>query len=453
MGQVLEAALADLVVRHEGLRTVIGAEEGVAYQQLIPHYTQHLTTVDLSTLDPSQRAPRRLKPRPAVFRSRQLDLARLPVLYTLLLRVGPQEHILLLLMHHIFGDGWVLNLLSDECGSRYYLRMSGAPLAWAPLPLQYADYARWQRSLPDSYYADKCQWWAEALAGMPPVLSMPLDHPRPALQTYNGAVFEQTYPHALIERLEALGNQHQASLYMVLLATFNTLLYRYSHQTDFGVGSAAANRTRQEFERMSGLFMNAIVMRTPIRPEQTFLSYLGQVRTTTLGALANQDVPFELLTERLAPERNTSHALWFQVALILNLLPKTANLPGITIRPLPNDVVEAKLDLTLYLFRSEEGILAHAEYNRDLFEARTMRALLGHYLQALTAVLENPAVPLYQLTILTQEERAQLLETWNNTAIALRHDPAHPPAVRGARRCVARTFGGADGWQVADDRT
>ncbi|HYY41158.1 MAG TPA: condensation domain-containing protein, partial [Pyrinomonadaceae bacterium] len=350
---------------------------------------------------------------------RPFDLARGPLTRASLLRLGPNDHILMLSMHHIVSDGWSLGIMIRELMTLYQSMLTGQPAALPELEVQYADYAVWQREwLQGDVLAEQLAFWKEQLAH-PPVLELPTDHLRPAVQTFNGAIHLMNLSATLYGALKSLSQREGVTLFMTLLAAFKVLLARYSGQTDLVVGTPIAGRTRVETEPLIGLFVNTLALRTDLAGNPTFRELLARVRGVTLGAYAHQDVPFERLVEELQPERSLSHTPLFQVMVMLmnTPLPELA-MAGLTLRRIDLSTGTAKFDVTLLLEERDGGITAQWEFNTDLFNAETIKRMAGHYETLLESIVAQPEQHIAALPLLTQAERQQLLVEWNDTARA-----------------------------------
>ncbi|MEK7785395.1 MAG: condensation domain-containing protein, partial [Chloroflexota bacterium] len=360
--------------------------------------------------------------------AKPFDLARGPLLRARLLRLADDDHIAILIMHHIVADGWSMNVLTREVAALYESFSTGRP---APLPeptLQYADFARWQREwLQGNTLETQLAYWKQKLGGCPPLLELPTDRPRPAVQTSRGAHLAFALPAGLSQSLERLSRQEGATLFMTLLAAFQTLLHRYTGQNDICIGTPIANRNRAEIEALIGFFVNTIVMRTNLEGEPSFRDLLKRVRETALGAYAHQDVPFEMLVDTIQPQRNLSHSPLFQVMFALQNMPaSTLELPGLTLCPLEVDSATAKFDLTLSLEETPAGLKGAWEYNADLFEAATIARLMNHYRVLLEGVVADPDQPITTLPMLTEAERHQLFVEWNDTTAEFPCDTCVP---------------------------
>ncbi|HZI09664.1 MAG TPA: amino acid adenylation domain-containing protein, partial [Myxococcus sp.] len=412
--EALRQALQALVQRHEALRTSFVVRDGVPTQHIHPEARVELPVVEL---EPARRDAEaaRLAREEAL---RPFDLAQGPLVRTTLLRLAPEQHLLLVTMHHIISDGWSIAVMVRELGAYYRQFLGGEPAGLPPLPVQYADHAVWQREwLRGEVLKRKLEWWKQELTGAPAALELPTDRPRPAAQTYAGAVLPVRLPRALSEAVKALAQREGATPFMVLLASFQLLLSRYSGQEDVVVGSPIANRNRAETEGLIGFFVNTLALRTRIDARQSFSQLLRQVRQRTLAAYEHQDVPFEKLVEELQPQRDLSRSPLFQVTLTLQNAPTEAlRLPGLTLRLLPPDVDTSKFDFSLLLEEGGEGFSGLLNYNTDLFDAGTMERLLRHYAVLLEAAVAAPEQRLGLLPLLTPDERRQVVEQWSGTA-------------------------------------
>ena len=377
---VLQRSLEEMVRRHEALRTCFEMVEGRPVQVIQPATSVEMPVIDVSDLaEPErEREARRLCAEAA---QRPFDLAHGPVLRATLIRLGPGEHLFLMVVHHIASDGWSMGLLVGELKLLYQAFCENQPSPLPELPIQYADYALWQRGwLQGEVLARQVNYWKQQLAGAPEVLALPTDRPRPAIQSYRGALLSDELPRPLLSALRELSRREGGSLFMTLLAAFQTLLSRYTGVEDVLVGSPIANRNRVEVEGLVGFFVNTLVMRGDLSGDPSFRTLLRRTREVALGAYAHQDLPFEKLVEELQPERNLSHSPLFQVMLVLQNAPvESVQLAGLEASPLPIESRTSKFDLTLFIREREGGLHATVEYNTDLFEGETIRRMLGHY--------------------------------------------------------------------------
>ncbi|HKV10311.1 MAG TPA: amino acid adenylation domain-containing protein, partial [Thermoanaerobaculia bacterium] len=408
--EILARCLGEIVRRHEALRTVFAAPEGAPEQVILPPAPFELPVVDLAGLPEAEALAGEEAARP-------FDLARGPLLRGLLLRLGEREHVVLLTTHHIASDGWSMGLLVREITALYPAFAAGRPSPLPPLPVQYADFSVWQRSwLAGSVLEQEIAFWREQLEGLPPHLTLPTDHPRPAVLSPQGATWPVRVPAELSRQLETLGRRSGATLFMVLLAGFQALLGRLSGQDEIAVGSPVAGRNRVETEGLIGFFVNTLVLRGDLTGAPAFSELLGRVRETALAAWQHQDVPFERLVEELAPERDRSRPAIFQVVLALqNAAPDRLALPGLAIEEVPLSSGTAKFELSAVFGESEDGLAGVIEYSRDLFDAPTVGRLAGQLVQLLAAAVADPSRSLRELPLLSPGERHQLLSEWNDT--------------------------------------
>ena len=348
---------------------------------------------------------------------RPFDLSHDPLLRVTLLQLGVLEHVLVLTMHHIVSDGWSMAVLIQELAALYEAFLRGKPSPLAELPIQYADFAHWQRQwLQGEVLAHQLSYWQQQLAGAKPVLELPTDRPRPAVQTFRGASTTLALPAPLSQELKSLSQRSGVTLFMSLLAAFQTLLYRYSEQEDILVGTPIANRNSVEIEGLIGFFANTLVLATDMKGNPSFRELLARVREVALQAYAHQDLPFEKLVEELQPSRNLSHSPLFQVMFqLLNDPVSTLKLAGLTVNSLKVDSGTAKFDLSLSMVDTEQGLIGSLEYNTDLFDAGTINRMLGHFQTLLEGIVANPEQQLSDLPLLTAAQRHQLLVEWNDT--------------------------------------
>jgi amino acid adenylation domain-containing protein len=424
----LAAALAEIVRRHAALRTRFVEVAGEPRQEVEPPRPLPLPRVDLSGLAGARNAElARLR---AAEAERPFDLARDPLLRAGLVHLGGDEHALLLSLHHIVYDGWSEGVLLRELSALYAAAIEGAPSPLGELPVQYADFAAWQRAWPAEALERQLAYWRDQLAGAPAALELPADHPRPAAQSFRGASRGLHIPAETAARLRQAAAREGATLYMLLLAGFAGLLSRYSGQEDLLIGAPAANRTRPEIEGLIGFFVNTLVLRTRVEGEAEFRRLLAAARDAVLGAFAHQDLPFETLVEELRPERDLSRSPLVQVLLLLQSAGRTAaaGRRGLSFARLPSiRRTTAKLDLILAVEDEEgDGALAlEVEYAEDLFTASTAARLLAHYATLLGGAAAAPETPLSRLPLLAEAERHQLVAEWNDTASAYPRRAVH----------------------------
>ncbi len=414
----LEQTINEVVKRHEALRTTFPTVDEEPAQVITQTLSVPVPIVDLSDLPAavSESETERLVKEEA---QRPFDLSQGPLLRTTLLRLGDDDHILLLALHHIVSDGWSGGVLFQEITTLYEAFSAGKSSPLPELAVQYADYAVWQRGwLQGEVLEKQLSYWKERLSGAPPVSELPTDRPRPSVQNFRGARQSVTLSKSLAEALRILSQREGATMFMTLLAAYQTLLHRYSNQEEIVVGSPIAGRTRPETEGLIGLFVNTMVFHTDFSGDPSFRELLGRVREVALGAYAHQDVPFEKLVEELQPERSLSHTPLFQMMFILQNAPRLAlNLSGLTLKSLEFDSGTSQFDVTLSVVEVAEGLQAKLEYNTDLFDAATITRMLKHFQVLLEGVVANPDQKLSELPLLTDGERHQLLAEWNDTAV------------------------------------
>jgi amino acid adenylation domain-containing protein/non-ribosomal peptide synthase protein (TIGR01720 family) len=417
---LLERALNEVVRRHEILRTTFSTIEDEPFQIIAPDRRLALPVIDLQALPAADRetAARQLAAHAA---QQPFDLAHGPLLRVQLLRLAADDHILLLTLHHIVADGWSMGVLLNEVAQLYTAFATDRPAPLPELPIQYADYALWQRRWLEGAVRDQqLAYWKEQLADCPPRLELPADRPRPATQTTRGAQVLFDVPRSRRDALNQLGQQCGATLFMTLLAAFQTLLYRYTGQDDFCIGTPIANRQHAETEPLIGFFANTLALRARlggVSGEPSFRELLQRTRDVTLAAHDHQDVPFDLLVDELRPERDGSYAPLFQVMFALQNAPvREVPLPGVSLALLPTHSATAKFDLTLVLSETAAGLEGAIEYNTDLFDEPTIARLAGHFQQLLAGIVAQPDSSIATLPLITERERQQLLIEWNDTA-------------------------------------
>ena len=412
----LEQSLSEIVRRHEVLRTTFTMHGDHAVQTNNPSRTFPLPTIDLSLLTQQQEALTEDLSRAEA--QRPFNLAQGPLMRACLLRLSASEYRLLLTLHHIVCDGWSLGILLRELSTLYQAFSTAQPSPLPALPLQYADYTLWQHQwLHSDSLLSQQAYWLQHLSNAPSVLQLPTDHPRPPLQSFQGAHHRFSLPLALCEDLKALSQREGTTLFMTLLAAFSVLLLRYSGQEDILIGTPIANRQHSQLEALIGCFANTLVLRVDLSGSPTFLQLLARIRETALDAYAHQDFPFEQLVETLAPQRSLSHSPLFQVVFALQNAPATElNLTGLTLKPVEViDVGTARLDLILNMSETPQGLKGRFEYNTELFEAATIERMANHLQQLLHSAVADPTRHLTNLPFLTEVERIQLLVDWNAT--------------------------------------
>ncbi|ASS75353.1 hypothetical protein CIG75_10355 [Tumebacillus algifaecis] len=419
----MEWSFDKIIERHQVLRTTFVETEGSVYQSVASRIELPFSKVDLRDVDhPNREAKMNERVRAAI--EQPFDLQRGPLIRVLLLQLEQDEHLLVVNMHHIVSDGWSMKILLEEFVAFYRAFIENEQPSLAELPIQYADYAQWQRDrMQGEHLEAQLSYWREQLRGELPVLQLPTDRPRPPQQTFSGASKSFAVPRATLEALRKLSHQRSATLFMTLLATYKTLLYRYSGQEDICVGTPVAGRSRQEAEHLIGIFINTLVLRTHVSGDLTFEELLHRVRETALSAYMHQDVSFERLVEELQPERDMSRSPLFQTMFVFQNTPDAeVELPGIIAQPHPFDHAVAKFDLTFAIGEHEQGLSGMIEYNTDLFDEATIDRMIGHFQTLLHQIAEQPAQRLPQLPMLLEAERNQLLIEWNDTQIEFPRD-------------------------------
>jgi amino acid adenylation domain-containing protein len=404
----LQRGLGGVVDRHETLRTRFVEADGQPWQEVLPPVAFGLPEVDLRDLPTEARAGElaRLGREEAL---RPFDLARAPLLRALLIRLDADEHALLLTLHHIVSDAWSDEILGRELSALY----AGRPLS--ALPIQYADYARWQRSWPEAFLAGQLDHWKRQLDGLA-TLELPTDRPRPPVQTFRGGVVHFAVPEALASALRDLARRRGSTLFMTLLAAWQALLGRLAGQADVAVGTPVANRGRSEIEGLVGFFVNMLALRADLAGDPAFEELLGRVRRTALDAYAHQELPFERIVDELRPERDLSRQPLVQVMIAFQDAPTVPlDLAGIEAAPLELALPIAKFDLTLSLAGGQGGLSALLEHSADLFDRTTVQRLAGHLVHVLEQVAARPAARLSEIGLLTPAERHQALAEWNDT--------------------------------------
>jgi len=412
-----ERALQAIIWRHEVLRTVFKTLDGQPVQIIGAFALAALPIRDLSFLTLEQREAEVLRFLTAEAQ-RPFDLRQGPVWRAALLCLAATEHVFFFNVHHIAADAWSLEIFFRELAALYNAFCRNQPAPFPELPIQYADFSAWSREATQVETLDKqLSYWRRQLAQAPPRLELPTDYPRPAAQTFSGAVETLALSRELSAALKKLSRQQKCTPFMALLAAFKVLLQRHTGQDDIVVGSPIANRTRAEAENLIGFFVNTLVLRTNLGGDPSFLELLGRVNEVALEAYAHQDVPFEKLVEALQPQRDLSASPFFQVMCIYQNVPlQDSTLSGLTVQPLPLHTGTAKFDLTLALAElPEAGVCCFFEYNTALFEAATIRRLAGHFECLLQSLVANPGRRLSELQLLPKTERWQMLVDWNAT--------------------------------------
>jgi amino acid adenylation domain-containing protein len=430
--ELLRPAVEQVVSRHESLRTVFRRMPRGVAQVVLPPGLFELPRVDLRAL-PEGRREAVVQQLAALQWRLPFDLAAGPLVRLALLQVSEDQHVVVLTMHHIISDGWSLDVFVHEVVELYRGFVAGEPTFLEPLPIQYADYARWQRRWLDSEaLAVLMGYWRGELGDAPPVLELPTDRPRGAIQSGRGHTLYFELPEELLAALKALGAKQGVTLFMTLLSALQVLLSRYAGQSEFAVGTPIAGRNRVEVENLIGLFINTLALPARLAGDPTGTELLARVRESVLGAYAHQELPFEKLVEALRPSRSLSYSPLFQVLMILQNTPRSAvQLPDLRLTRFDSDTGTARFDLTLALLEDDRRLHLALEGDSALFDASSLRRLAGHFQALLTGLTEAPEQRLSQLLFLTGSEEQALLE-WNATTEESWNRPVHELIARQA---------------------
>ena len=411
----MSRAIQELVRRHEILRTEFSHSGGQPVQTILPEMDLPLAELDLSSSSEKEREREWTR----VVREqgrKPFDLSRAPLLRVTMVHLPRQQNRLLVTLHHILTDEWSMEVVHKELKQLYDAFSAGWPSPLPELPIQFADFASWQREwMKGEVLESQISYWKNELAGAPSILELPTDKPRPAAQSFRGATETFHLPGKLLDQLKTLGREQQATLFMILEAAFMALLHRYTGQDDIVVGTPISGRTHGETQNMIGLFLNTVLLRAKFSKRQNFLALVQQVRECALGAYAHPDLPFERLVAELAPDRDPSRMPLFQVMFILHNVEGVAQVSKVSgNRDLETGT--SKFDLSLILSENENGLDGLIEYSTDLFEAATIRRLAAYYSRLLEESLAHPEKSISELPMLPDAERQQLLVEWNNTA-------------------------------------
>lgn len=425
----LEAAFNDLIERHETLRTTFAIVDAEPVQVIAPSYQLSLVVHDLRNL-PAEERMGRAQTLAAIEAQRPFNLKSGPVLRAELVKTDDADHILLFTIHHIAADGWSTEVLFRELFQLYEARRNGRSADLPELVVQYADFACWQRKrLTGALLEKQLAYWKRQLQDAPALLELPTDRPRPRVQMFRGGMYMFSMPGSVLETVRDIAQQEQTTLFTVLLAALDVLLYRYTGREDLVVGSPIANRTRPELESLIGFFANTLVLRTQVSGRMTFRELVSQVREITVGAYAHQDIPFEKLVEEFQPERNLAYNPLFQIMFALQntgrplVAPSSPQEESITVV----GAGVAKFDLTLFVSETTNGLRAGIEYNSDLFDTSTIARFASHYEALMQSISNDPDRQIWMLPMLGAEESVALID-WNDTAAPFR------------RECVQRMF-------------
>ena len=413
--EVLERCVNEIARRHEILRTTYSSENGQPVQVIHSELKLKLPVADLRGLGEAQQ--REEVARRIVAEARKpFNLSQLPLLRCELLRLGDGDHVALLTMHHIVSDGWTLGVLVRELAALYEAFSAGRPSPLPEFEIQYVDFAAWQRSqLRGDALEEQLEFWRKQLDGAPPFLDLPADRPRPAIQSDRGSTVWHAFPRAGSRALQKLAGDLDATLFMILVAAFHTLLMRYTGEEDICIGTPIANRNRAETEPLIGFFVNTLVLRINLPGDPTFRDLVGRVRETSLNAFGHQDLPFEMLVDRLQPERDLSRTPLFQVMFVHQNAPmRPVDLPGLLMEPMEVDNGTAKFDLTLFAEETPDGMRFAWNFATDLFERSTIERIAQVYMTLLESAAASPDSRLSRLAVLTAADR-ELPAGWAGT--------------------------------------
>ena len=412
----LTRAFETVLLRHASLRTVFESVDGNPRQVVLPDANVHIAVLDLSGL-PSDRAEAEGLQIAREEGKKPLHLGKGPLIRAVLIRTGEETHILVLVMHHIITDGWSISILFRELTQSYADLSNSRVPNLPPLSIQYGEYSEWQRqNMTGEVLANELRHWRKKLEGAQTVLDLPTDYPRPLTHSWRGATEKIVLTRSTLAKMKSIGQAESSTLFMVSLAAFQTLLWRYTRQESILVGTPIAARNDLEIENMIGLFVNTLVFRADFgQRDLTFRDQIRQVRAFALEAYAHQDVPFERLVEALVPQRSLDTHPLFQVMFTFQNIPKQIfEIPGLRITELPFDAGIAKFDLSVDVWEDGE-FHCQFEYNTDLFERSTIERMLGHFQQLMESAVESPDAPIAELSIMSAEERRQVVGEWNQT--------------------------------------
>ncbi|MEO5579864.1 MAG: condensation domain-containing protein, partial [Gemmatimonadaceae bacterium] len=426
-----ERALSEVARRHEALRTTFSQRDGEPMQVVAPDGAVYVAVVDLTAFPEDQREGEALRLANEEAR-RPFDLEQGPLLRVSLLDLGDNRRLSVLVMHHIVSEAWSVSLLLEEVSRLYQAFVNGLPSPLPELPLQYGDFANWQRNrAAGAGVQPDLDYWRRQLAGAPPFIEIPTDRPRPAMRSYRGAWKTLQLAQSTTEALHAFSRREGVTPFMSLLAAYGILLHRYSGAPEVVVGAPVAGRNRPETEKLIGFFVNTLALRIDLAGAPTFRELVARVRETCVGAFEHQDVPFERLVEELQPNRTLSHSPIFQVMFALqNAPPPVLRLPGIVAEaPVSAAQVHnggAKADLSFFITEAAGELSAAFEYASDLFDGDTIAQMLESFRELLDGALAEPDRQIDGLSLLTEEQRHRVLVEWNETATAFPRDRSIP---------------------------
>ncbi len=413
---VLSRSFLALLSRHDILRTCFVVEGDRPYQKVSSEASFEIPEINLRALSPEEREIEVQE----VIRTevcRPFDLVNGPLIRALLIRKAEGDHILIVSMHHIIFDEWSNEVFWREFSGIYQALSAGGSPHLPELPVQYTDFTLWQKTQVERQMKDQLAYWKQQLAGDLPLIELPLDHPRPAQQTFRGGLEWRQLPDSLYGQLKALNQEMGTTMFMLLLSAFQVLLARYTNQSDILVGTPIANRSRPEIKGLIGLFLNTLVLRADLAEDLPFVEFAARTRKACLDAFLHQDLPFEILVNELRPARDKSHNPVFQVMFVhQKSAVEEIDLPGLQASPVHVDPGVSKFDLTLFAQESDGGLSVGLEYNSDLFDKGTADRLLGHFHKLLESIAGDPRRRISSLEFLPAEERRVILQDWNNTS-------------------------------------
>ncbi len=404
----LERSINEIVRRHEALRTTFTSKQGEPAQVVAPSLVLPLSQRDLTALPQAEREAQALELAREEARL-PFNLAHGPLLRATLLQLSPDDHVLLLTMHHITSDAWSAGIFMQELSTLYEAFLAGKPSPLPDLAIQYPDYAAWQRQwLRDDVLAKQLDYWRTHLQGAPPVLVLPADRPRAQAQSFRGTYQEIPLAVELSQEIKQFSQREGVTPFMTLLAGFKTLLARYTGQEHVVVGTDLANRTTVETEKLIGFFINLLALHTDLSGNPTFRELLGRVKETALGAYAHQDMPFDKLVEELQPERNLSHNPIVQILFVMQNIPRQRRtLAGLDLSPFDVEITRSKFDLAVFMVENGQGLAGQWLYSTDLFDASTIQRMARHFEILMGSAMRSPESRLSSLEMLTAAEKQQ----------------------------------------------
>ncbi|MGZ4033035.1 MAG: non-ribosomal peptide synthetase, partial [Tumebacillaceae bacterium] len=419
---LLEQSFNEVVRRHEVLRTTFAMEQEMAVQVIAPNLHISIPVIDLRELPPEQRQ-QAVKQYVADESKRPFDIHQGPLVRATLLQTDAEEHVLFLIFHHIVSDGWSTMVLIREMTAVYEALLNGKSANLPELPIQYADFAVWQKEwMQGETFEQQMNYWRKQLSGNPTPLQLPVDRPYSNQQMPSGGLYRGNLTNVDLGKLRQLCQQTGVTMFMALLAAFQVLMYRYTGEEDILIGSPIANRQRPELEGLIGFFANTIVLRSSLDGNMSFLQLLAQVRQTTLDAYANQDMPFEKIVEEVQPQRNGMQSPMFNVMFVQDPVMSELRMSGLTFSHIANESSTAKFDITLTVSDAGDEIVGVWEYRTGLFDRTTIERMHRHLEHLVQEIVNHPDRTLSELQLLTEEERHQIVFDWNDTTVEYPQD-------------------------------